>query len=96
MPSTISSMKGWFSPSPITRITGSVPEARRTTLPSSPSRFSTLATAANIGVGAYLPSWAGTTTVVFRLSGTGNLGNGTVTNLNAGSVTFYLVTDVMP
>lgn len=44
-----------------------------------------------------LGSWSATTTVSYRVtSAAGNLGNGTVTNLNAGSVTFYLVTDVMP
>ena len=37
MPSTISSMKSWFSPSPITRITGSVPDARMISRPC-PSR----------------------------------------------------------
>ena len=44
-----------------------------------------------------LGSWTATTTVSYRLtSGTGNLATGGVTNLNAGSVTFYLSTLKMP
>lgn len=44
-----------------------------------------------------LPSWAGTTAVQCRMtSGTGNIGTGAATNFNAGSITFYLVTTVMP
>lgn len=44
--------------------------------------------------GGILGSWAGTTNVVLRItSGTGNLGTGAATNLNAGSITFYLLTE---
>lgn len=43
-----------------------------------------------------LISWAGTALVLRVTSGTGNIGNGTVTNFNAGSVTFYLITEVLP
>lgn len=44
-----------------------------------------------------LGSWSGTTVVSLRLtSGTGNIGNGSATNLSQGSVTFYLTTVVMP
>jgi hypothetical protein len=57
--------------------------------------------AARAASGALIPgvlgSWTATTTVVYRLnSGTGNLGTGAASNLNAGSVTFYLVTETMP
>lgn len=59
--------------------------------------LSTLVTAANIGVGAQLSSWTGTTTVVFRLaSAVGNIGTGAATNLSQGAVTFYVVTEVWP
>lgn len=44
-----------------------------------------------------LPSWASTTAVQCRLtSGTGAVGTGAATNLNAGSVTFYIVTTRFP
>lgn len=44
-----------------------------------------------------LASWSTTTAVVLRLtSGTGNIGNGSVTNLSQGSVTFYITTVRMP
>lgn len=44
-----------------------------------------------------LGSWSGTTVVSLRLiSGTGNIGTGSATNLSTGSVTFYLTTVVMP
>ena len=40
---------------------------------------------------------AGGNIVSLRLtSGTGNVGNGTATNLSQGSVTFYLVTEILP
>lgn len=57
--------------------------------------------AARVANGALIPgvlgSWTATTTVVYRLhSATGNLGTGTASNLNAGSVTFYLETSRMP
>lgn len=43
--------------------------------------------------GGKLFSWTTTTPMSLRLtSGTGNLGNGTVTNLSQGSITFYLLT----
>lgn len=69
------------------------------------ARFGT--TAAQLGAsltGATVPtelgdlaSWTATTAVVMRFtSGTGNIGNGAVTNLGAGSLTFYLTTVVMP
>lgn len=52
---------------------------------------------ANAIQGGDLPSWTVATNVSARLtSGTGNLGNGTVTNLSKGTVTFYLVTEIMP
>jgi len=52
---------------------------------------------ANLIGGGYIPSW----TVVSQpgielISGTGNLGDGSVTNLTAGSTTFYFTTEVMP
>ena len=44
-----------------------------------------------------LPSWSATTTLQCRFtSGTGNVGNGSVTNLSQGSLTFYLATASMP
>ncbi len=44
-----------------------------------------------------LGSWASTSAVTCRLtSGTGNLGDGMATNLNAGSITFYLTTLKLP
>lgn len=47
--------------------------------------------------GGDIPSWTTTTTIQARFtSGTGNIGNGTVTNLNAGSVTFYLTGLALP
>jgi hypothetical protein len=47
--------------------------------------------------GGDIPSWTAATTVQARFtSGTGNVGNGTVTNLNAGSVTFYLTGVALP
>ena len=46
---------------------------------------------------AYLPSWSATQIVTARLtSGTGNIGTGAATNLSAGSITFYLITEVLP
>jgi len=47
--------------------------------------------------GGALGSWASTQAVVLRLtSGTGNIGNGTATNLSQGSVTVYLITERLP
>ena len=47
--------------------------------------------------GGYLNSWSATTPVIVRFtSGTGNWGDGAVTYVNAGSVTFYLDTVVYP
>jgi len=47
--------------------------------------------------GAYLPSWSATQIMTARLtSGTGNIGTGTATNLSAGSITFYLITETLP
>jgi len=47
--------------------------------------------------GGDIPSWTASTTIQARFtSGTGNVGNGTVTNLNAGSVTFYLSGIALP
>lgn len=43
-----------------------------------------------------LLSWAGTIVTMRLTSGTGNLGSGSATNLNAGSITFYLITEVLP
>ena len=47
---------------------------------------------------AYIAAWAATQIITLRgTSGTGNWGDGAgATNLNAGSVTFYLITEVMP
>ena len=45
--------------------------------------------------GGYI-SWAGTTVVMRATSGTGNWGSGTVTNLSAGSVTFYILYSILP
>lgn len=47
--------------------------------------------------GGKVPAWATTSIVSMRLtSGTGNIGNATVTNLSGGSITFYLVTERLP
>lgn len=47
--------------------------------------------------GGDVPSWTANTTVQARLtSGTGNIGTGTATNFNAGSVTFYLTGLALP
>lgn len=44
-----------------------------------------------------LASWSTTTPIVLRMtSGTGNIGNATVTNFSTGSLTFYLTTVKMP
>lgn len=44
-----------------------------------------------------IPSWSANTTLQARLtSGTGNLGNGTATNLSQGSVTFYVIAARLP
>jgi hypothetical protein len=57
-------------------------------------RGSLLTRAAAIGGGA-VPAWATTQNVVLRLtSGTGNIGNATVSNLSQGTVTVYLVTRI--
>lgn len=41
--------------------------------------------------GGDVPSWTGTTTLQMRfISGTGNIGNGSATNLSQGSVDFYI------
>jgi len=41
-------------------------------------------------------SWASSSVIMRGTSGTGNWGNGTVTNLSAGQVTFYILYSVMP
>lgn len=47
--------------------------------------------------GGDLPSFSATTTLKARwVSGTGNWGNGSVTNVNAGSTTFYIETLIFP
>ena len=47
--------------------------------------------------GGYLPSWSGTSAVSVRFtSGTGNWGDGALTFVNAGSITFYLTTEALP
>lgn len=44
-----------------------------------------------------IPSWSANTTLQARLtSGTGNIGNGTATNLSQGSVTFYVIASRLP
>lgn len=55
-------------------------------------RGTLLTRAAAIGGGDF-PSWTATQAVVLRMtSGTGNIGNGSVTNLSGGSVLIHLVT----
>jgi hypothetical protein len=45
----------------------------------------------------YIANWASGSSIIVRFtSGTGNFGNGTATNLNAGSITFYIVASVLP
>jgi hypothetical protein len=47
--------------------------------------------------GGYIPSWTGHTYLYATLtSGTGNLGNGSATNLSNGSTTIYVTTQAMP
>lgn len=47
--------------------------------------------------GGDIPSWTAATSVQVRLtSGTGNIGTGTATNFNAGSITFYLSGTALP
>lgn len=41
-------------------------------------------------------SWAGNIVSLRLTSGTGNIGNGSATNLSQGSITFYLVTERLP
>lgn len=56
----------------------------------------TMTRAAAIQAGSF-EAWASTQAVVLRLtSGTGNIGNGSATNLSQGSVTIYLVARVLP
>jgi hypothetical protein len=46
--------------------------------------------------GGYLPSWTGTTTITARFtSGTGNWGNASVTFVNAGSIKFTVLTQLV-
>lgn len=46
---------------------------------------------------AYIASWSATQIITVRFtSGTGNIGNGSATNLSQGSVTFYLITEALP
>lgn len=53
--------------------------------------------AASSAQGGDVPSWTGTTAINARItSGTGNLGNGSVTNLGAGSITFYIEYTLFP
>lgn len=48
------------------------------------------------GVGD-IPSWSANTNLTMRFtSGTGNLGDGTVSNLSAGSITFYILANRLP
>lgn len=61
------------------------------------AELGTLMTRAAAIQGGNMPSWTGLQGVVVRLtSGTGNIGNGTVTNLSQGSVTLYLTTEQYP
>lgn len=56
----------------------------------------TMTRAAAINGGDML-SWTANTTAQLRLtSGTGNVGTGTATNFNAGSITYYLITEQFP
>jgi hypothetical protein len=46
---------------------------------------------------AYIASWSTTQIITARLtSNTGNIGTGTATHLSKGSVTFYLISEVLP
>lgn len=46
--------------------------------------------------GAFIGSWSTTTPISVRLtSGTGNFGDGATSNLNAGSITFYIITELL-
>jgi hypothetical protein len=57
----------------------------------------TMTRAAAIQGGNAVPNFSSTTPVNLRLtSGTGNIGNGSATNLSQGSVTFYIVTERLP
>ena len=52
---------------------------------------------ANAIQGGDTPSWSAATTISARFtSGTGNIGNGTVTNLSQGNIVFYVVYEVLP
>lgn len=52
---------------------------------------------ANLVKGGSVPSWTATTTISMRFaSAVGNLATAGVTNLNAGSITFYILAQVMP
>ena len=54
-------------------------------------------TAAGGTNGGYIPAWTTTQAVIVRMtSGTGNWGDGAVTNLNAGSVTVWVVYEAVP
>jgi hypothetical protein len=47
--------------------------------------------------GGKVYSFSATQIISARItSGTGNLGNGSVTNLSQGSITYYIVTEIMP
>lgn len=47
--------------------------------------------------GGEIATWTADTTLQIRFtSGTGNLGTGTATNMNAGSITFYVTIDSYP
>lgn len=57
----------------------------------------TMTRAAAIQGGNAVPNFSSTTAINLRLtSGTGNIGNGSATNLSQGSVTVYLVTERLP
>ena len=46
---------------------------------------------------AYIASWSSTQILTARLtSGTGNIGDGSTSNLSQGTIVFYLVTEVLP
>lgn len=61
------------------------------------AEMGTVMTRAAAVQGGYMTSFVATTTTVVRLtSGTGNIGNGSATNLSTGSITFYIVTERLP
>lgn len=72
-------------------------DAATTVFGDADAEMGTLMTRAAAIQGGTMNSFSATQAVVMRLtSGTGNIGNGSATNLSQGSVTFYVVTERMP